>query len=73
MMGTFSFAAFSSFEGPMFSPARIKEVFEEIEETIKDKFNYLMIMNIDLLEEYKYQITSIDFKKKKVYFKPCYY
>lgn len=47
--------------------------FEEIEETIKDKFNYLMIMNIDLLEEYKYQITSIDFKKKKVYFKPCYY
>lgn len=24
--------------------------FEEIEETIKDKFNYLMIMNIDLLE-----------------------
>ncbi len=47
--------------------------FEEIEETIKDKFNYLMIMNIDLLEEYKYQITSIDFKEKKVYFKPCYY
>lgn len=47
--------------------------FEEIEEAIKDKFNYLMIMNIDLLEEYKYQITSIDFKKKKVYFKPCYY
>ena len=44
-----------------------------IEETIKDKFNYLMIMNIDLLEEYKYQITSIDFKEKKVYFKPCYY
>lgn len=47
--------------------------FEEIEETIKDKFNYLMIMNIDLLEEYKYQITSIDFKEKKVYFKPYYY
>lgn len=47
--------------------------FEEIEETIKDKFNYLMIMNVDLLEEYKYQITSVDFKKKKVYFKPCYY
>lgn len=47
--------------------------FEEIEETIKDKFNYLMIMNIDLLEEYKYQITSIAFKEKKVYFKPCYY
>lgn len=47
--------------------------FEEIEEKIKDKFNYLMIMNIDLLEEYKYQITSIDFKEKKVYFKPYYY
>lgn len=47
--------------------------FEEIEKTIKDKFNYLMIMNIDLLEEYKYQITSIDFKEKKVYFKPYYY
>lgn len=47
--------------------------FEEIEETIKDKFNYLMIMNIDLLEEYKYQITLIDFKEKKVYFKSCYY
>lgn len=47
--------------------------FEEIEEMIKDKFNYLMIMNIDLLEEYKYQITSIDFKEKKVYFKPYYY
>ncbi len=47
--------------------------FEEIEKTIKDKFNYLMIMNIDLLEEYKYQITSIDFKEKKVYFKLCYY
>ena len=39
MMGTFSFAAFSSFEGPMFSPARIKEVFEEIEETFEDLKN----------------------------------
>lgn len=47
--------------------------FEEIEVAIKDKFNYLMIIYNELLEGYNYQITSIDFNNKLIYFKPYYY
>lgn len=47
--------------------------FKEIEEAINDKFNYLMIIYNEILENYNYQITSIDFINKLIYFKPYYY